>query len=69
MVEKFHCGRCCTGEAVGLSCGVEDRLRGPFAVRGSTVVGGFIVNCGGRLFVMVENLIKSGFALPFHRKA
>ena len=33
---------------MGLSCGVEDRLRGPFAVRGSTVVGGFIVNCVGR---------------------
>ena len=55
---------------MGLSCGVEDRLRGPFAVRGSTVVGGFIVNCvGSWLFAMVEslNLVKSGFALPFHR--
>ena len=44
-MEKLHCGGCRTGGAVPLSCGAEDTLCGPFAVRGSTGVGGFIVNC------------------------
>ena len=35
----MRCGRSCTGAAVAVSCGVEEALRGPSAVRGNTGFG------------------------------
>jgi len=40
---------------------VEDRLRGPFAVRGSTVVGGFILIVLDKDGFVVDGFI--GFAI------
>ena len=35
----MQCGRSCIGATVAFSCGVEEALRGPSAVRGNTGFG------------------------------
>ena len=60
----MQCGRSWTGAAVALSCGVEETLCGPFAVRGNTGVG----DLGVLVAIIVRRIVREN-RLPFHHKA